>query len=491
MEKNIQHILQELYAIDPGLKKHEIEIAQVIEAMTRQKPDTKYDENFAKELRMRVLEKFSTQHAVAKKETYSWFRSPWVHTLGGAIATLAIAVPVVYFSSPLSGGVIENSFSGGTRIARAEANAFGPLQPVSVNTQHEGRGGDAQTMEFGGGVEKMSSLLYEPVYTNYNFSFESTIPSLSETVEVLKRESNNDAGSQYAGVLQRIKMGLFDLGKVNNAYVQSFTLAEDRDRGYVVTVDMVGGYVSIFENYSKWPVRTFQQPTISDVLEDEELISIADSFLAEYGIDMRAHAPGTVDSRWRVGYETATDKSLFYIPNVQTVVYQLVINGKPVYEEYGEPMGIRVNVHSQEKRVTSVDGIMTKTFSASSYVGETDENRLRAILSKGRMPVYAEPTKTVDVVLENVSEGYMRRWQFDEATGTSNEIFVPALIARVQDFESVQKEGLWQETVVIPLAREMLAELEKQSEEPITIMPYEPMSEEAEYMKEPAIEPRG
>ena len=40
MEKNIQHILQELYAIDPGLKKHETEIAQVIEAMTRQKPDT-------------------------------------------------------------------------------------------------------------------------------------------------------------------------------------------------------------------------------------------------------------------------------------------------------------------------------------------------------------------------------------------------------------------------------------------------------------------
>ncbi|HRH23056.1 MAG TPA: hypothetical protein PK295_00275 [Candidatus Magasanikbacteria bacterium] len=509
MEKNIQFILEELYQIDPELKSHEIEIAQIVERMIQNKPNTQLDETFARELKSKVLEKFSHQ-TVKETKSFSFFRSKFVYTLSGAIATLAIAFPVVYFSTDLSAKFLENSFTAGTRVVRAEANAFGPLSPVTVNASNtEGAQPQVSNMALGMGGDSSkrmdTSMIYNPVYTNYNFTFSGELPELSGDIEVLKRESGIDAAKQYAGILQKIKLGIFDLGKLKQAQVQNFSLAEDRDKGYIINVDMVGGYVSISENYSKWhTLRTeidcvngmCSDPnmlSIDEVPEDSTLTNVSDAFLKEYGIDMSSYGKGVVDSRWRVGYEAAEDKSAFYISNIQTVVYQLMINDKPVYEEYGEPMGIRVNINTQEMKVTNVEGIMTKTFSGSSYEGETDEARLRAIIEKARMVEYAEPTKTVDGELENATLGYMRRWQYNETNGNSTEIFVPAIIVEVKDFERLQAEGLWQSKVIIPLAKEMLSELENQ--EPIQIMPFEPMFKDAVInpvpMSEPAVEPRG
>ncbi len=509
MEKNIQFILDELYQIDPELKNHQAEIAQIVDTMMKNKPNTQFDENFARELKTKVLEKFSHE-TVQEKQTFSFFRSKFVYTLGGALATAAIALPIVYMSPNLGSEIMDNSFTRGTQVVRAEANAFGPLAPVALSTNNTESARDGvgnMALGMGGDSAKISatSMIYNPVYTNYNFTFTGELPELSDSIEVLKRESGIDAAKQYAGILQKIKLGIFDLGKLQQAQVQNFSLAEDRDKGYIIHVDMIGGYVSISENYAKW--HTLRREidcvngmcadpnmlSIDEVPEDNQLKSVADAFLGEYGIDMSSYGEGAVDSRWRVAYAAAEDKSSFYISNVHTVVYQLMINGQPVYEEYGEPMGIRVNINTQEMKVTSVDGIMTKTFSGSSYKGETDEARLRAIIEKARMAVYAEPTKTVDGELENASLGYMRRWQYNEANGNSSEIFVPAIIAEVKDFDRLQGEGLWQSKIVIPLASEMLSELENQ--EPIQIMPFEPMLRDAVInpvpMAEPVAEPRG
>ncbi len=500
MEKNIQFILDELYRIDPELKNHQVEIAQIVESMIKNKPNTQFDENFARELKTKVLEKFSSE-TKKEKQTFSFFKSKFVYTLSGAIATLAIALPVIYLSSDMSTELAKNSFTAGTRVVKAERNAFGPLAPVTVNTNStEAAQGSTANMAFGmgGDMAKISgtSMIYNPVYINYNFTFSGELPELSENIEVLKRESGIDAAKQYSGILQKIKLGIFDLGKLRQAQVQNFSLVEDRNQGYVVNVDMIGGFVSISENYPTWrSARPMidcsngfcvdpNRITIDEVPEESRLIDIAGAFLREYGIDMKSYREGQVDSRWRIGYERAENKSDFYISNIHTVVYQLMINGKPVYEEHGEPMGIRVNINTKEMKVTSVDGIMTKTFSGSAYEGETDEARIRALIEKGRMAVYAEPTKTVDAELENSESGYMRRWQYNESNGTSSEIFVPALIVEVKDFERLQGEGLWQNKIVIPLAKEMLTELEKQAEEPIQIMPFDTM-------KEPAVEPRG
>ncbi len=518
MEKNIQHILEELYMIDSELRNHEIEIAQIIESMIKNKPNTQFDEQFARELKTRVLEKFSHASMEEKKPIFSFFKSRLVYTLGGALATLIIALPVVYLSSNLSSQVMDNSFTRGTRVVKAAANAFGPLDPITLNWNASGNAESAQAnagvanMAFGMGGESAkiaaTSLIYNPVYVNYDFDLIGELPQLSETVEVLKRESGLDAAKQYASVLQKLQLGVFDLSKLRNTYVQNFSLAEDRNQGYVVNVDMVGGVVSISENYSKWHAIPTEYDcrmggcgvdpnriTIDEVPSESELVNIANDFLAEYGIDMSEYAEGKVDTSWKIGYERAEDKGEFYISNIHTVLYQFMINGKPVYEEYGGIMGIRVNINVKEMKVTGVEGIMTKTFSGSDYTGVTDETRLKAMIKKGRMAVYAEPTKTVDVVLENARIGYMQKWQYNESNGNSSELFVPALVLDVKDFESLQSEGLWQNTVIIPLADEMLTELEKQSEEPIHIMPYDPtIMKDAVInpvpMSEPAVEPR-
>lgn len=495
MEKNIQSILEELYIIDPGLKSHESEIAQIIADMVKHKPDTQFDEQFSRELKNRVLEQFSSHESLTtEKKLLSFFKSPFVYTLGGVLATIAVALPIVYTSSNLSTKIMENSFTAGTRIAKAVANAYGPLSPVSLNSTAGNTVESAAPMAnvaSGAGFSgvamdaKISArpLIYNPVYINYHFTLQGELPELSDTIEVLKRESGLDAAKQYAGVFQKIQLGMFDLGKLKNAQVQNFSLAEDREEGYMVNVDAIGGTISISQNYTKWqPMQTEascvrggcttdpNQLSYNQVPADDQLIDIANNFLESYGIDMSSYGEGKVDNRWRISYAAAEDKNSFYISNAQSVVYQFMINGKPVYEEYGEPMGIRVTVDAKKMKVMSVDGIITKTFSASSYAGETNRDRLKKIIEKGRMAEYAEPTKTVEAELENSSLGYMRRWQYDNTTGNSSEIFVPAIVVHVKDFEKLQEEGLWQNTIVIPLASEMLSELENQ--EPVQIMPY-------------------
>lgn len=513
MEKNIQSILEELYAVDPTLKNHEIEIAQIVTDMMKYRPHTQFDEEFSHELKNRIREKFSSHESLdVETKHVSFFKSRFVYVLGGAVATLAIALPVIYASSTMPSKIMKNSFTAGTRVVKAEANAFGPLLAVSTQNSYESavapRATSAGTGSGGVAMDavvdkRVSSLIYNPVYTNYHFSFSGELPELLPSIEVLRRENGMDAAQQYAGVFQKLNLGIFDLGSFRQPYVQSFSLAEDRSFGYQINVDALNGTVSIMQNYQKWtPSRSIScngdtcndpnQISYDQIPEDSKLVAAADAFLKEYGINMSSYGPGAVDSRWKIGYLAAEDRSAFYIPNVQTIMYQLQINDKPAYEEYGEPVGVRVTVNVIDMKVIGVDGIMTKTFSASSYGGETSSDRIKALVEKGRTAVYADATKTVEAEIDGVESGYMRKWQYNEKNGTSYELYVPALIFSIKNAEELQKEGLYQNKIIIPLASEMISELEQQNNNPIQIMPMsEPMIKSSVPMSEPAVRPKG
>ena len=45
---NINNILKELYSLDPELKKHEQDLVIIINKLLKSRPDTKFDEKFAK-----------------------------------------------------------------------------------------------------------------------------------------------------------------------------------------------------------------------------------------------------------------------------------------------------------------------------------------------------------------------------------------------------------------------------------------------------------
>lgn len=53
--KKVKNILNELYALDPELAKYEKEIKKIIEEYLKAKPDSKFDEKFALELREKVM----------------------------------------------------------------------------------------------------------------------------------------------------------------------------------------------------------------------------------------------------------------------------------------------------------------------------------------------------------------------------------------------------------------------------------------------------
>ena len=54
MKTQISTLLSELYELDPELKKREFELTNILAEMLKQKPDTHFDENFRKELRLKL-----------------------------------------------------------------------------------------------------------------------------------------------------------------------------------------------------------------------------------------------------------------------------------------------------------------------------------------------------------------------------------------------------------------------------------------------------
>ncbi len=90
MDQNIQKILSELYALDPELKLHEKSLAQIIQNILETRPDTKFDEAFARNLRTRLL-------SMARQESKSIFKSnfSFMNNLKLILSTTLVAALVI------------------------------------------------------------------------------------------------------------------------------------------------------------------------------------------------------------------------------------------------------------------------------------------------------------------------------------------------------------------------------------------------------------
>lgn len=297
-----------------------------------------------------------------------------------------------------------------------------------------------------------------PGPVNYIFKYKGdALPVLGEYQDVFRRKIPAQDPSLWSRLTQALPIGLLDLTKLQNTKISTFSLIEDRDYGYNTDVDMNNGTATMYQNYNRWPQTGFTEiMDKKDVPGDAEVIKIAQSFLDQYGISIEGYGLPKVDNSWMVYYERSTEDKMAYLPQVLSVTYPLLIDGREVSHEYGGPDGLRVDVDVRLKRVSGVYDISTRQFERSLYPGEQDTKRLIEIAEQGgwRNSVYKDPSAK-DVILElgTPSLKIVKMWYNLTNEPYASSIYAPILIFPIKNYE---KAGYWQTEVMVPLVKQML-----------------------------------
>ena len=113
------------------------------------------------------------------------------------------------------------------------------------------------------------------------------------------------------------------------------------------------------------------------------------------------------------------------------------------------------SIDVRRKEVMSVGNLRTHSFDSSSYAAASDREKVTQALKLGGSPIYWMPdgAKKVEVKLDAPVEAYLHSYQWNDADGTSKELFVPALAF---DVANMPKEGGAKKRVILPLAMELI-----------------------------------
>lgn len=488
MDKNISNILKELYELDPELKKKEKELVKLITAMTLNRPETGFDVNFARKLKSQLLgaEKQSHSNFIFQ---FNFMKKAYLGLGVAMVALAAIAIVAVVYQNEIQLPKGEMIFQNG--ITRLPAGAFGSLGSLSTNTSGTGNStestGAAKTMSSavaygrgggGGGVASQGMIADSKIvppyeYTKLKYIYKGEEVKLEkDKMEVFKRLKGGINYSSMTSLIKGMNLGLLDLKKFQNAKVQNINIIEDRDLGYNISVDFRENNIFISENWDKWrdPERESCQSTecfdkyrikIENVPADEEIISLANKFMKDKGIDISKYGDPIVNNDWRRDYEKYEEKNNFYIPEVITVTYPMKINDIEIKDQSGNPHGIFVSVNIGKMAVTGASNIRPANFESSEYTTENDWNRvLDAAISGGYNKQYdpeGGTAKFVEIGLGTPTLDYIVI--YDYSKGTSEETFIPAMVFPVQ---SETTQTYWvPKNIIVPLPKEMLDNLLK------------------------------
>jgi len=385
------------------------------------------------------------------------------------------------------------NFSGSMRVEQAGDRAFGDLGATSTQTSNEelaratssvysptesaapspssaikdSSATSQPTVGFGGGgggnaVAPDMKMMPPQYMTKYNYVYIGQDFSFSDQSVAVLGRIKSFGSEDLSSVLGKINFGLFDASKLSNVKVQTLSLAEDRDGGYVVDFNPYEGLISIYQNWQRAiPVDYNSQPrlTESNVPSDEKLIEAVRNFVTNYGINLANYGEPKVNKNWRLGL-VGVPAADIWIPDEMAVQYPLVIDEKEVWEQGGhERAGFFVNVNIRTMKVTGLYGLAAQNYQSSNYVAETDRDRLMKLALQGDIwpqPTYPEESfkvKEAEVKLGTPSVQYMRYWKY--VGNQSSELFVPALVFPI--LEVTPADGsFYKSTVVIPLVKEIL-----------------------------------
>lgn len=523
MEKEIQKILEDIYMSDESLKKYEGELKKAIRQLIEARPDAEMDEKFMSELRTEILrraDELKGGKVKAGKEAFFSF-GKLAYALGGAALVLVVVIPFLGKDgvSPLKHSQVANDGEkvslalDEVKIAKKSDNAFGSLEQVNVeeamNQAVPGAGGgggipapraleQGEALGLGAADMAVGTKMIMPNYTNYEYVYTGgEIPALKSSLEVFRKVKGSVAQNDLARRIAQFDLGVLDLSKFKNTNVSNLNLVEDRDFGYSIYFNLRDGVFSISTNWEKWPrpdencrdQACFERYklTINDVPGDEEIVAIADAFLDEYGINIENYGEGEVLDHWRRSYEQAEDKSRAWIPDSIPVVYPLILEGEPVYDEGGNKTGVTVEVNIRYKRAAGLHGIEPLNYESSGYEAETDVDVIKKVAENGgRHRRYyfedRENAKTATIELGTPKLALVKYWQYDQEKNEGAELYVPSYIFPVVSFPD--DIYYYQQSIVVPLIKDMLKEVEDGAIEP---MPRPmPLLEDGDAARKPA-----
>ncbi len=499
MTSELRSILDELFAalvasegreLDPSLRAQEEELVPILEKLLKRKPAVEPDPAFVQKLRVLLRDK-----AMAPRTSSSFFSFFTMHALNyavtGAVLGAIITGPVVYGimqsnglpAFPQEGSRDQALFS--YSVEETGNRAFGDLS--TINTAGQGGGGmdayNPRPQSGGGGATAESTMLANPdmdqkmliapEMVEYNLKFDGELPALTnEQVEILKRQKGVSS-ADMSKIMSAFNTGLADLNSFDGAKTDTLSFYQDKAYGYLVNVSFREGMISISQNWEKWPQPGAEcrdeacyrriQLKMSDIPADETLISIADAFVREHGIDLSQYGPAEVDTMWKQSYGLAADQTQIYVPDQIRVIYPQLVEGQHMYDEGGGKVGLSVGVNIREKKVSDVWGIMDQKYLKSSYPGVTDAAQITAFLENyGKVPpewITGETKlKTVDITLGTPEIGYMKMYTYE--SNVSEELIVPALIFPVTNVPA--GEYYYRTTIAVPLAADMLNKMSQQ-----------------------------
>lgn len=451
-QEKLELILNDIFQLDPKLKKIEKEIRQMIQDILAAQPEISIDANFENRLKQEIMNKISElkNKGLEKDKSLSnsraAFRFP-IHKLAyvAGLTILVFALVISYDFMPenfdqentqisLQKFDEENNIDMIAKVAKKESfvrsskEAFGKLssatnsntasRELATPEMNEGPSsgvlamgmgasgsvmGSAAPLGLGGDSAVSSDMKIMPPYEYTNFHYvykgEEFTQDLQE-VDVYKKSKGSFDGQGLVDFLTRLDFGIIDMSKfAGRAEVFNVSFNQDKEFGYSVNINMADNNIFIYSNWLKWPRPDYAcrdeacfaryRLKINDILSNEETITIANAFLNEYGIDKNNYGEPIVQDSFRREYQTATDASSVYLPDEVSVVYPLKINDAITVDEGGNPSGLYVSVNMRHKRVSGLNNLSPKTFEVSAYDAITDSQKLISLAEQGGVyPIY-------------------------------------------------------------------------------------------------------
>jgi hypothetical protein len=482
-QDQINYIMQEL-----GLDPANTEARKVVERLVSSRPNASIDKHFIATLREDIqthARQYTTNHST------NYFSNFMNKILASALIVMVVLVAggVWYiqktdkplFKTPQSSEV-NQLLSGKYDVKALDQESFGDLAKVSiVNNKNNNASSPTQapsTNSSGSENSKLaapndggdSNIPPYPGPINYVFNYAGAdLSTLPDTQDVLKRNKPSQDQSIVTRIVSMISFGLIDLSRFTNLKMQNASFVEDGGSHYGINVDFTQGNVGIYQNLEGGtPPYDCKSAGMSefcgsvkplkpeDVPSDEDMIAVANQFLANYNISREGYGEPQVVDTWRAQYANAVTKSIIWIPEQVQVVYPLQLEGQNVLDESGIPSGMNVMVGVRSKQVTNMYDLITKQFEKSQYKGETSTKRILDIAERGgfRNYNYIDPNgKKVQLQLETPTKELVKIWYSSDNYQTNNELYVPALVFPIKNWE---KAGYWRKNVIVPLVKDLL-----------------------------------
>ncbi len=296
----------------------------------------------------------------------------------------------------------------------------------------------------------IDELSYNQDVVAYDYVYSGALPDLNAIdTRVFRRVNALELPESINKAFSQLKLGILPLSAFKNLYLSSFTVTQDDQNGFVVSVDPMNNVLSISRNNGYWETLDYSRVLKeNDLPSDESLIKLANDFLTTFQIDRSAFGEPSIDRSWI--------DPMVWVPDSLAVQYPLIVDGREVYGLWGQPSGMSITVNVRSGLVDSFFAPGPSTLETSDYEIVTDAQAILDVVKRGGLWEY-QPEDAKKVYISTLGEPDLilaEHFLYAEMNGTGKTLYVPALRFPIvsRDEEAPYKKD-W---VVVPLVKEIL-----------------------------------